>query len=151
KKLKEAGVESAALDARILLSHLLKMPMEKIILGNFSLSAEQEKEFNDLIQRRLNREPISHIAGIREFWGMDFKVTKDALDPRADTETMVEAALKLIPKDKNLRILDLGTGTGCILLPLLKEFTNSTGLGVDISEAALIVAGENSLNLGLSE
>jgi len=187
KQLKAAGIPSPALDARLLLAYILKLPMEKIISGDFSLNETQKEEYRKLILRRKNREPVSHIIGIREFWGMEFKVTKDTLDPRPDSETLIETALHYFPlychssaggdpysrveeihnrpsqpvvmdsrlrgNDtlRELRILDLGTGTGCLLLSLLKEFPHSSGFAVDISAAALIVAKENSVKHGLCE
>lgn len=150
-ELKETGIATPALDARLLLAHLLKLPMEKIISGDFSLNETQKEEYRKLIMRRKNREPVSHIIGAREFWGMEFKVTKDTLDPRPDSETLIETALKLLPKDEPLKILDLGTGTGCLLLSLLKEFPHASGFAVDISAAALIVAKENGVKHGLCE
>lgn len=101
--------------------------------------------FDTLIKRRVAREPVSHIIGERAFWTSVFKVTSDVLDPRPDTETLVEAALRAEWRS----VLDLGTGSGCILLSLLKERDGSTGVGVDLSEAALSVARDNAARLGL--
>jgi release factor glutamine methyltransferase len=106
-------------------------------------------------ERRLAGEPVSRIAGHRGFWTLDLMVTPDTLDPRPDTETVVEAARDMIlatrAKDAPLRILDLGTGTGAILLALLAEFPDAEGLGVDISEEALLVAQDNAQRTGLAE
>ena len=101
--------------------------------------------FDTLIKRRVAREPVSHIIGERAFWTSVFKVTKDVLDPRPDTETLVEAALA----EEWRSVLDLGTGSGCILLSLLKDRNGSTGVGVDLSTAALSVARDNAGRLGL--
>lgn len=105
-----------------------------------ALAAEQGKDLADLVARRVTHEPFSHIKGRRAFWKHDFAVTADVLDPRPDTETLVEIALTL-PFD---RVLDLGTGSGCILLSLLAERRSTTGVGVDISAAALQVAKTNA-------
>ncbi|MGB3556631.1 MAG: peptide chain release factor N(5)-glutamine methyltransferase [Jannaschia sp.] len=101
----------------------------------------------ELVARRAMREPISHIAGHRAFWMHDFEVSGDVLDPRPETETLVEAALA-VPFE---RVLDLGTGSGCILLSLLHERSEATGLGTDISEAALAVAARNADRIGVAE
>lgn len=100
-----------------------------------------------LVDRRIAREPMSHILGYRDFWAHRFKVTSDVLDPRPDTETLVAEALK-VPFD---RVLDLGSGSGCILISLLAERAGTTGLGVDLSTAALIVARENADSIGVSD
>src|SRR5262249_50710395 len=101
--------------------------------------------------RRHAREPVSRIVGRRHFWTLDLAVTPDTLDPRADTETLVEAAIAAFPdKARPLRILDLGTGTGAILLALLAEYRQPTGIGVDRSPAAAFVARENAESHGLA-
>lgn len=109
---------------------------------------EQQKAYG-LLKRRLNHEPLDKIIGQREFYKSVFKVNQDVLSPRPDTEILVEKALELLPQDEPLRILDLGTGSGCILLSLLKERPKANGVGVDVSEKALAVAKENAKNLGL--
>jgi release factor glutamine methyltransferase len=151
--LQKKGITSAFLDAELLLAHALGVTREKIICyPELILSDEQITKFEELIQRRASREPMAHILGRREFWGRDFKVNKHTLDPRPDSETLIEGALDLYPdRNQNLRIIDFGTGTGCLLLTLLAEFQNANGLGVDISEDALVVAKENSCNLGLAK
>jgi len=158
KELRESGIESPALDARLLLSYLLKISVEKIIIGDFALTEAQQNEYQKLIARRKAGEPVAYIIGKKEFYGREFKVTRDTLIPRPDSETIIDAALGYfaltLPSPVNgrgLKILDLGTGTGCLLLTLLKEFPHSSGFGVDISGAALIVARENSVNLGLGD
>ncbi|MDY0242824.1 MAG: peptide chain release factor N(5)-glutamine methyltransferase [Rhodospirillaceae bacterium] len=150
-RLKQAGIESARLDARLLLAHALSVSTTHLFANPAaSLSAEEEDRIETLLLRRLAREPMSHILGRREFWGLDFKVTPAVLDPRADTETLIEAALDLIPdRFQPLDILDLGTGSGCILLALLSELPQATGIGVDASPAALAVARENARLLSL--
>ena len=149
--LQQAGVESAALDARLLMQHALGISREQLLLAmDKTLSAEEEAAFAALIAERARRRPVSHLTGVREFWGAEFKVTADTLDPRPDSETLIEAVLQNVAdKARACRILDLGTGTGCLLLSLLKELPEASGLGVDQSEAALQVAKENALRLGL--
>lgn len=146
-------INTCHLDARILLEYVTGQSRE-IIVGypEKTISDEQWQQFFTLIERRVAREPIAHLIGKREFWGNEFKVTADTLDPRPDSETLIEQALRLFP-DKNtpLNILDLGTGTGCLLLTLLKEFPCARGVGVDRSFSALKVARENSINLGLEK
>lgn len=146
-QLREAGVPDAALDARILLAHALKIDRSRLTLAmHESLSGETTAQFETLIAARLKRQPVSQIIGSREFYGRVFSVTPDTLDPRPDTENLIEIALQS-PFE---RVLDLGTGTGCILLTLLAE-SEATGIATDISSAALTVAQSNAANLALSE
>lgn len=151
KILQAAKVESASLDARILLEHVLGRPHEWLLLNDATvLTLLQSQTYATFIERRAKREPMAHILGRREFWSMDFKVTSDTLDPRADSETLVQMALEVAPhRGKALRILDMGTGTGCLLLSLLSELPQATGVGADISEGALSVALANAEALGL--
>ncbi|MFO0389683.1 MAG: peptide chain release factor N(5)-glutamine methyltransferase [Alphaproteobacteria bacterium] len=152
RSLQTAHVQSASLDARLLLLHVMGIAHEQwVVSPDMDMTSEQATLYESLIARRAAREPIAHIIGKREFWSMDFKVTNATLDPRPDSETIIEALLQRIP-DKNaaLNILDLGTGTGCLLLTLLKELPNAKGLGIDLSREAMAVAQENALSLGLS-
>ena len=150
--LKNAGLQLSAcgytttptLDAEVLLAHALGKSREYLI-GHADEMVEQDI-MNDVLQRRLTGEPIAYIIGTKEFWGMDFKVTKDTLIPRPETELIIEKSLELFPKDSEIDILDLGTGTGCILIALLSEFQSAKGLGVDLSHAALEVAKQNARN-----
>ena len=106
--------------------------------------AKDEAELASFIQRRQQGEPVFKILGHRGFWSLDLKVSYDTLDPRPDSETLIETILRLLPdKTQPLHILDLGTGTGCLLLALLSEYSNATGVGIDVSEAALKIAREN--------
>lgn len=150
-RLTRAGIESARLDARLLAAHALGWDKAKIAAGkDFLPDAEQRRTLDSLIARREAREPVAVITGTCEFWSLDFTVNADVLIPRPDSETIIEAALASISdRDSGLDILDLGTGTGCLLLALLSELPNARGLGVDISEAALSVAAANAKNLGL--
>lgn len=152
-QLKKASIDSASLDARILISHVLNIKsIEYALEPNRPVSDDEYKSIIDLINLRISRKPISQIVGYKEFWSLLFKVTKDTLTPRPDSETLIEVCLKELKNtNENLRVLDLGTGTGCLLLTLLSELPNATGLGVDISKAAIEVAQENAQRLGLSE
>lgn len=153
KKLIAAKIDNYALDADLLLCKAANITRERIIgYPESEISDDNITVFNQLIERRIKREPISHILGMREFWGMDFKVTKDTLAPRADSETLIEAALEHYNnKRPPENIIDFGTGTGCLLLSLLSEFEDAKGIGIDISEDTIKVAKENSCKLGLAK
>ena len=150
-RLDRVGIESARLDARLLSAHALGWDAAKIVATkDFLPDAEQRRTLDALITRREAREPVAAIIGYREFWSLDFAVSADVLIPRPDSETIIEAALAAVEdKELALGILDLGTGSGCLLLALLSELPLASGLGVDISEAALSVAASNAKNLGL--
>lgn len=146
-----AGVETARLDARLLLTQALGVGME-VVVGHPQrpVSAAEATAFDRMVRRRAGREPIAHILGGREFWSLPFCVTSATLVPRPDSETVVETALKRIgDRRRPLRILDLGTGSGCLLLALLSELPSAWGLGIDRSAAAIAVARENASALGL--
>ncbi|SPF80192.1 peptide chain release factor N(5)-glutamine methyltransferase [Pseudoprimorskyibacter insulae] len=141
-----AGVPDAGRDARRLLAHVLKVPPGRLTLFlPEPVDPDLTVIYNALIERRGERVPVSHLTGRRQFYGREFLVTPEVLDPRPETETLIEAALS----EPFERVLDLGTGTGCILLTLLAETTQTTGLGIDLSEEALNVAfwNRNSLRL----
>lgn len=151
--LERARVETPALDARILARQGGNFSDADLITGGQTPLSEQTIEKIDkLLERRLAGEPVSRIVGEREFWGLSFKVTPATLDPRADTETLVAAALKRAREmgEKPLRILDLGTGTGCIPIALLTELPHATAVAVDISANALSVSRENALRHGVA-
>ncbi len=149
-RLRVAGIPSARLDARILLAYALAVDGTQVFSHpERRLTAAEADQVEALAARRERREPISHIIGQREFWSLPFKVTSDTLDPRPDTETVVEAALShMADRQAPLKLLDFGTGTGCILLALLSELPYASGLGVDVSQAALAVAADNAKALG---
>ncbi|WP_373503566.1 peptide chain release factor N(5)-glutamine methyltransferase [Aestuariivirga sp.] len=143
-----AGCETPVLDARLLLQAASGLTREDIILEpERELDRDAAERFRHMIERREAREPVSRILGEREFYGRVFEVTPDVLDPRPDTETLVDAALKQMPA--NARILDLGTGTGSIILTLLAERSDAAGTAADISPAALGVARMNAARLKL--
>lgn len=145
-QLQAAGVEQALRDARLLLMAATGRSVEDLIRDpSTELSAAQQACFAAMLARRGAREPVSRILGRREFWSMEFAISPDTLDPRADSETLISAALGLIA-DRNgrLRILDIGAGSGCLLLALLSELPGARGVGVDVSQAALDVARANA-------
>lgn len=151
RRLDAAGVASARLDVRLLAAHVLGWDQAKIISHPEYLPDDPEvSRFEELVARREGREPFAHITGGREFWGLDFTVSADTLVPRPDSETLIEAALNAIERDANIKILDLGTGSGCLLLALLSELALAEGVGVDVSEEALEIARVNAQELGLS-
>lgn len=153
--LREAGIETPELDARLLLCHAAALTHESFVArAGEALQPEAAVRLEALVRRRASREPISRITGTREFYGRSFLVDESALDPRPDTETLIEVALALIEKtgrrEEPLRLLDLGTGTGCILLTLLAELPKARGLGTDLSPAALRLAEANARRLGVA-
>ncbi|WP_135074759.1 peptide chain release factor N(5)-glutamine methyltransferase [Terasakiella sp. SH-1] len=153
QRLETAGIDNARFEARLLLCHVLDVELQVLIgYPEREISTDQVSSLEDLLIRRENREPMSHILGEREFWSLPFKVTKDTLTPRPDSETLVEAVLKYLPDPtQELRVLDLGVGTGCLLLSILSEYEQATGLGIDISPKALDVAIENAKRLGFED
>lgn len=148
-RLHEVGVETALLDARLLLQHALGLAREDLLRSDVSVSDSAIALYDALIARRIKREPVAKIRGCRGFWKHDFIVSAATLDPRPDSEILLEAALSYRSPEQVRTLLDLGTGTGCLLLSLLGEYENAHGVGVDISEEALKVARENSHRLGM--
>jgi release factor glutamine methyltransferase len=147
EQFRQAGIDTAEADARLLIAHALGIDRAELIAnGERALSAEQIKAIDALAARRLKREPVSRIFGQKEFWTLTLAITPDVLVPRPETETLVEAALDALQalKLEKLRILDIGTGSGALLLALLCELPNATGTGTDISLAALDVARANA-------
>lgn len=152
-RLAAAGIEEARREARLLLAHALGTGVASLFADPArAIDRDARDRFAALVERRVAREPVSHLLGHREFWSLDFVVTADVLDPRADSETLVEAALAAFPdRDAPLAVLDLGTGSGCLLLAVLSERPNARGLGIDASDAALRIAAENAARLGLDD
>ncbi len=151
RRLAAAGAEAPRLDARLLLAEALRMePMRVFSHPERLLAPDETERLERLAERRQAREPMSHILGRREFWSLSFAVTADTLDPRPDTETLVEAVLAALPtREHPWRLLDFGTGTGCIPLALLHELPQADAVAVDLSAAALRVAADNARALGL--
>ena len=152
--LSSAGIETAPLDSRLLLQQALGICQNEFIKRPERLLTRDElARLAAVASRRLDREPISRIRGEAEFWSLPFSLSASTLDPRPDTETLVEAALRLVAsrRDEPIRILDLGTGSGCILLSLLSELPMAEGLGVDVSEEAVETARVNAARLDLTE
>ena len=153
--MREAGIETPELDARLLVCHAAGLAHEAYIArSREALRPDAAARLDGAIARRLKREPVARITGTREFYGRSFMIGPAALDPRPDTETLIEAALDLIVKkgwrEKPLNLLDLGTGSGCILVTLLAELPHATGLGTDLSPDALAIAAANARRLGVS-
>lgn len=151
QKLAAAGISSPRLEARLLLAHVLECDDNDAAVINAVLSAEQEKMLEDLLDKRLKRRfPLDKILGLKSFYKYDFIVNEDVLSPRPDTEIILEEALRL-SAGRSVSILDLGTGSGCLLLSLLKENPQAAGTGIDISAAALCVAEKNAARLKVEQ
>jgi release factor glutamine methyltransferase len=149
ERLAAAGIDSARLDARVLLAHAMDLsPGEAAFAREPSL--EEIGRYDMLLGRRAAREPVAYITGEREFWSLSFAVGPGVLIPRPETETLLEEAGRLFPDhDQALEVLDLGTGSGAILIAFLRDYPNAKGTGVDRSEAALLWARRNAEQLGV--
>jgi len=144
RKLKNKKIYSHKLDSEILLSRVLNKTREELLISlNQKIEPQKINDFYKLVDRRSLKEPIAYILEKKEFWSKNFLVNKNTLIPRPETELMVEKIVKIF-KTKNIFILDIGTGTGCILLSILSELKNSKGIGIDISSKAIKIANENS-------
>ena len=152
RTLDEAGVGDPRREAQVLVGHVLGVGREVMLAEPTRALANGERwRIDEVVARRAAREPAAYILGLREFWSLPFAVTRDTLIPRPDSETVVEAALAAVAgRAGPLRLLDFGTGTGCLLLALLSELPEATGLGVDIGAQALAVARTNAKRLGLA-
>ena len=145
KELKKYKIPSPSLDSEIILSKVLNVKREYLLTNLDKKITEREKNFFiKCINRRKKKEPIAYIVGQKEFWKYNFKVNKNVLIPRPDTEALVEEAIANIPINSSFRILDVGTGSGCVLLSILKERKKCLGIGTDISNQAIKVAKFNA-------
>jgi release factor glutamine methyltransferase len=151
-RLRGRGFATPDLDARLLVGHALGLDHTALAVASARELTQAEAERLDAVLiRRLAHEPVARIRGSKEFWSLPLAVTPDVLVPRPETETVVEAALALVKRDRALRIADIGTGSGAILLALLSELSNARGVGTDRSERALAVARRNANDLGLAD
>lgn len=152
KQLETANIDTAALDARLILKHVLNIDERDLITGgDTQVPADKSQLINTFLHRRIQGEPISKMMGMKEFWSLDFKVTRDTLDPRPDTETLVQAALDYFADAPPATLLDLGTGTGCMPVTLLSEWPEARAVAVDISPSALAVARDNADMHGVAD
>ena len=150
--LQKHKVPNPMLDSLILLSNSIKRDKKHIILNpKEMLNKEELKKFKDLIERRKKGEPVAYLINKKEFWKDEFFVNKDVLIPRPDSELIVEQVLKIYSKDVQFQLLDIGTGSGCILLSILKERSNFYGTGIDISKKSINVSKLNANQLNLTD
>ena len=150
KILKKHNITSHALDAEVILSDIIGVSREFLLVNNnLSVSKKVIKKYKSAINRRINREPVAYIIGKKEFWSQNFAVNNSTLVPRPETEILIYKIINFF-KNKKINILDIGTGSGCILLSILKELSLSQGIGIDISAKAIQTAKLNSKNLHLS-
>ena len=149
KLLKKKSIRSYELDAEVILSNIMGVSREYLITNaKRKISKEIIKKYDNAINRRLSQEPVAYIIGKKEFWSQDFFVSKSTLIPRPETELMLYRVINIF-KNKKINILDIGTGSGCLLLSILKELNTSRGTGIDISKEAIRVANINAKKLNL--
>jgi len=148
-----AGIDNARFEARLLLAEASGLTIEQLVArGTDDVPANVVEMARSLTARRVRREPMAYILGEREFWGLPFKVSPAVLVPRPDSKTLIEAVLSLMPdRARAWRILDLGLGSGCLLLTLLREYPQARGVGLEASAEALAVAQENANALGVAD
>ena len=148
--LKNHNIHTHELDAQIMLSNIMGVKRDYLIINNRTNISEKVMEKYDIaIRRRINKEPIAYITGKKEFWSEDFMVNQSTLIPRPETELLLYKVVNFF-KNKKINILDIGTGSGCILLSILKELNLSRGIGIDVSARAIQIAKANSEKLNLS-
>ncbi len=151
RRLEAANLDGPVIEARLLVEAAADATRADIVADPYrELTPAQEATLADYLQRRENREPVSHILGRKGFWKIMLSVTPDVLTPRPDTETIMDAVLPAFPEGMAFSVLDLGVGSGAIILAILSERPAAKGLGIDVSEEALAVARENAANLGLA-
>ncbi|MDB5419593.1 MAG: hemK [Phenylobacterium sp.] len=151
QRLEHAGLAGPVIDARLLVEAAADATRAEIVTDPYrALTAEQEATLADYLSRREHREPVSHILGRKGFWKILLQVNANVLTPRPDTETVLDVVLKDFPEHAPWNVLDLGVGSGAILLAILAERPAATGLGVDVSEEAIAVARDNAAALGLA-
>jgi len=149
-RLKKENINSHQLDSELILSHIMDVSREFLILNaQLKIKKNTLKKYNFAILRRIKREPIAYITGKKEFWSENFLVNENTLVPRPETELMIYRVLKFF-KNRTINVLDIGTGSGCVLLSILKNLNFSRGTGIDISSKAIKVATTNAKNLNLS-
>ena len=149
-RLEAAGIPGPVIDARVLVEAACGVTRADIVGDPYrELDAGQVERLDDYLERRIRREPVSHILGRRGFWNIMLGVTPDVLTPRPETEVIVDHALRLFPEGRPFSLLDLGVGSGAILLAILAERPAARGLGVDASEEALAIARDNAAHLGM--
>lgn len=147
--LKKNSISTHELDAQIILSDIMGLEREALITNDeINISQKILEKYNFAIKRRIKKEPVAYITGKKEFWSINFEVNKSTLVPRPETEILIYKIVKLL-KNKKSRILDIGTGSGCVLLSILRELKLSTGIGIDISKKAIETAKKNAINLNL--
>tara|TARA_Y100000590_G_scaffold463294_1_gene629710 strand:+ start:3457 stop:4296 length:840 start_codon:yes stop_codon:yes gene_type:complete len=150
RELKNQNIESYTLDAEIILSDLMGVSREFLITNEYlNIPKDIKNKYNFAIKRRVKKEPVAYITGKKEFWSENFKVSSATLVPRPETELLIYKVVNLFKK-KSINILDIGTGSGCILLSILKELKMARGIGIDISHKAIKIAEENSKKMNLS-
>lgn len=150
RRLSRNGIETAMLDAEILLRHVTGWSRETLLRApETELDAFQQRQIAELGEQRCRGVPVARLIGSKEFWSLEFLLSDETLVPRPESETLIETAIKGGDKDDSLRLLDLGTGCGCLLLSLLHEYRHSSGVGVDISAGAVATAQRNAERLGL--
>ena len=141
---------NARRDAEIMLAHVLDIEITQLPLKTEAVSSVDYSLFEQMVERRCTDEPVAYITGRQSFWSFDFRVNEHTLIPRPDTEILVEVCIAALKGQKSAHILDIGTGSGCILLSILSEVDGSTGIGIDVSDQALAIATENAFDNNLN-
>ena len=149
--LKDKGVASSIFELRMLLGHVLQKSPSMLWFNDETLTEEQINKFKDLVKMRARHCPVDKIIGTKGFYKYDFVVNQDVLSPRADSEILVEEALKLICHNNYQKILEFGVGSGCLIISILAEAKNCHGIGIDISDKALNIAKLNAKNIGVTD